>query len=187
MRAVILLASIIAAAFAESDVFQDAPTGETEDTLSPRWVNDYDQPLLFTCSNQDSINSIISQHHNKHEDRLWDFTCKNTFSASVTCQWSPYVNNFDEEFSYTCPFGSVISGFDSYHHNKHEDRRWRIYCCTQNSDATNNCQWTNYVNDFDAYFNWQVPAGRYLVGVSSYHDNHREDRRWKYQHCAKRA
>ncbi|XP_078509571.1 hemagglutinin/amebocyte aggregation factor-like [Lissotriton helveticus] len=187
MRALVLLAATVATVFAESEAFQGAPTEESEYKLSPRWQNGYDQPLLFTCPGQDSISSIISQHHNTNEDRVWDFTCKYTFSGSTSCHWSPYVNNFDEEFTYTCPFGSVISGFDSYHDNRPQDRRWKVYCCIQKSDMTSDCQWTNYVNDFDAYFNWQVPNGRYLVGVSSYHSNNREDRRWKYQHCAIRA
>ncbi|XP_069484905.1 hemagglutinin/amebocyte aggregation factor-like [Ambystoma mexicanum] len=191
MKAFILLAVLATAVSAESGSIQDAsaaevPGDESTEVLQPRWVNSYDQPLYFTCPSLQSVNSIISQHHNKHEDRVWDFTCKSTFTGSVSCQWSPYVNNFDEDISFACPFGSAISGFESYHHNKHEDRRWKFLCCHQNSDLNHDCLWTNYVNDFDAYFHWPVPSGRYLVGVYSYHDNHREDRRWKYQHCAKR-
>ncbi|XP_078509598.1 hemagglutinin/amebocyte aggregation factor-like [Lissotriton helveticus] len=183
MKAIFLLAAIIATVFAESEVSQDSPTEERAHKLSRRWANRYDWPLTFTCPGQDSINSIISQHHDGYEDRVWDFTCKNTFSESPSCYWSPYVNYFDEAFTYTCPWGSVISGFHSYHHDKYEDRRWKIYCCSQNSNKIFDCKWTNYVNDFDAYFHWQVPYGRYLVGVSSYHDNNKEDRRWKFQHC----
>ncbi|XP_078524317.1 hemagglutinin/amebocyte aggregation factor-like isoform X1 [Lissotriton helveticus] len=186
MKALILLASIIATIFAEGKNFQDAPT-ESGEILSPRWVNEYDKQLIFTCPVQESIDTVISDHHGMHKDRVWDFTCKKTFSATPSCQWSPYVNEFDKELTYSCPFGSAVSGFDSYHENWYEDRRWKIYCCSENSNIDHDCQWTDYVNDFAAYMRWQVPTGRYIVGVSSYHENHKEDRRWKYQHCAIRA
>ncbi|XP_072123802.1 hemagglutinin/amebocyte aggregation factor-like [Mobula birostris] len=148
-----------------------------------RWVNDFDGELSFTCPTFETINTIISQHNNHHEDRQWDFLCRTSFSQQPFCTWSNYVNNFDEEFTFTCPFNSIISGVQSYHQNHEEDRRWRFYCCHAENVCLQNCVWTNYVNIFDGYFSWQVPDSSYLVSVSSYHDNHYEDRRWKYQYC----
>lgn len=42
-----------------------------------------------------------------------------------------------------------------------------------------------YVNDFDQPLVFQCPHGGVLDGVSSYHDNHREDRRFKFYCCEK--
>ncbi|XP_075458764.1 hemagglutinin/amebocyte aggregation factor-like [Ascaphus truei] len=155
------------------------------DLRQRRWVSDFDKDFQFICPKQQSINSVISTHNNYYEDRLWDFTCKPTFSQLGSCYWSNYVNCFDEEFSFTCPFGSVISGMASYHRNYEEDRRWMFFCCTGSQPYTNDCNWTYFVNDFDAYIHWQVPNNYFVVGISSYHDNYTEDRRWRFQYCAK--
>ncbi|CAN2390959.1 Dermatopontin, partial [Pristimantis euphronides] len=150
-----------------------------------RWVNDYDQVLNFACQRNQSISLIISIHANKHEDRVWDFSCQNTFDSPAFCSWSSYANDFDEEFTFICPFGSVLSGMESYHDNKREDRRWKFLCCQGDKAVQQNCKWSGYVNDFDSYLRWDAPSNYYLVGVQSYHDNKREDRRWSYYSCEK--
>ncbi|XP_063785034.1 serine/threonine-protein kinase B-raf isoform X4 [Pseudophryne corroboree] len=150
---------------------------------SPRWANIYDQILDFKCQNHQSIGLIFSAHDNKYEDRVWDFSCTDTFSNPAKCTWTNYVNNFDEEFTFSCPFGSVLSGMYSYHENKYEDRRWRFYCCQGEVPVSHNCKWSGYINDFDQYLRWDAPANHYLTGAHSYHDNKTEDRRWEYQSC----
>ena len=37
------------------------------------WVNDYDEPFLFTCPTGSAINWWESQHDSHHEDRLFEF------------------------------------------------------------------------------------------------------------------
>ncbi|KAM5169885.1 hemagglutinin/amebocyte aggregation factor-like [Mantella aurantiaca] len=126
---------------------------------------------------------IISIHDNKREDRVWDFQCQDTFSNTDSCYWTEYINDFDEEFTFICPFGSVMSGLESYHSNSKEDRRWKFHCCKGEKLATHNCKWSNYVNEFDDYLRWDAPPKTYLTGAHSYHDNKREDRRWKFHSC----
>ncbi|KAM8974368.1 hemagglutinin/amebocyte aggregation factor-like isoform 1-T1 [Pelodytes ibericus] len=159
-----------------------APEGKLN---AERWVNGYDQPLYFQCPNHQSISLILSQHDNNKEDRIWDFSCKNTFSRAGNCAWSGYVNNLDQELDYTCPFGSVLGGMESYHDNSKEDRRWKYLCCQGEVPVTRNCKWSGYVNEFDGYLRWDAPTNQYLVGARSYHDNGKEDRRWSYQSCEK--
>uniref|UniRef100_A0A8C8C3L9 Uncharacterized protein n=1 Tax=Oncorhynchus tshawytscha TaxID=74940 RepID=A0A8C8C3L9_ONCTS len=127
-----------------------------------RWQNSYDQPLDFNCPSGQSISRIVSEHHNKHEDRMWDFGCKATFDSATNCFISSYVNDFDKPFNYQCPSHQVITGMNSYHDNKHEDR---------SNFCTDSCQWTNYVNWFDEAFTFNVPPNFYLIAVESYHDN----------------
>ncbi|KAM3926649.1 hemagglutinin/amebocyte aggregation factor-like [Leptodactylus fuscus] len=150
-----------------------------------RWANNYDQVLNYQCPSHQSINLIFSIHDNKREDRIWDFGCQNTFNNPGSCSWTGYVNDFDQEFTFTCPFGTVLSGMDSYHDNGREDRRWRFLCCQGETAVQRNCQWSGYINDFDGYLRWDAPPNHYLVGAHSYHDNHREDRRWNYYSCEK--
>ncbi|XP_048463734.1 hemagglutinin/amebocyte aggregation factor-like isoform X1 [Rhincodon typus] len=165
------------------------PAQKPNDIKHPdsRWLNEFDDKLLFTCASFSTIGSVSSQHHSYYEDRLWDFQCKTTFSELPTCSWTNYVNNFDEEFTFNCPFGSIISGVEAYHENYYEDRRWKFYCCRVNNACNDQCSWTDYLNYFDDYFSWKVPDLTYLVGVSSYHNNYREDRRWKYQYCTQKT
>ncbi|XP_028678537.1 hemagglutinin/amebocyte aggregation factor-like [Erpetoichthys calabaricus] len=152
-----------------------------------RWQNDYDKPLHFMCPTDGSINYIKSIHHNHAEDCLWDLSCKPTFDSYPRCSWSNYVNWFDEEFYYSCPGNSVMSGMYSYHENKQEDRRWKFYCCDEPGVCSYDCYWTNFVNNFDEMFETSVPAHYYLTGAGSYHDNGKEDRRWKYRFCTRSA
>uniref|UniRef100_A0A4W5N5M8 Hemagglutinin/amebocyte aggregation factor-like n=1 Tax=Hucho hucho TaxID=62062 RepID=A0A4W5N5M8_9TELE len=137
-----------------------------------RWENQFDQPLQFNCPSRQSISHIKSQHDNFYEDRVWDFECKDTFVSEPECHWSPYVNDFQQEFSFKCPKNYVLTGMSSYHSNDHEDRRWKFYCCRVNSYCNQDCQWTPYVNYFDEVISWQVPGLNYLVGAGSYHSNY---------------
>ncbi|KAG9329598.1 hypothetical protein JZ751_003510 [Albula glossodonta] len=147
--------------------------------------NSYDDPLTFTCNQEDSISMVTSKHSNSHEDRLYGFSCKKTFDSLAQCFWTNYVNCFDERFTFYCPPNHVISGMASYHDNGREDRRWKYYCCRVNNYCNSNCRWTTYVNNFDDYFTWNVPSQNYLVGAESYHDNKREDRRWRFYYCTR--
>ncbi|XP_063058490.1 hemagglutinin/amebocyte aggregation factor-like [Engraulis encrasicolus] len=148
-----------------------------------RWQNSFDEALFFHCPTLESISYIMSEHNNHHEDRLWDFHCQKTFTQTPSCFTTNWVNDFDDPLDFQCPSNSVITGMESYHDNRHEDRRWKFTCCNANYFCTGNCEWSGYVNDFDAIISWGVPSGHYLAGVSSYHENHHEDRRWKYLTC----
>ena len=46
-----------------------------------------------------------------------------------------------------------------------------------------NCKTTNYQNDWDKTLNYVAPSGFIITGMSSYHQNHYEDRRWKFTIC----
>ncbi|XP_075176863.1 hemagglutinin/amebocyte aggregation factor-like, partial [Anomaloglossus baeobatrachus] len=149
------------------------------------WINNYDQVLHYECGSQESIKFIYSVHDNKAEDRVWGFGCQNTFYNPGSCFWTGYVNEFDQEFTFTCPFGLVLSLMHSYHNNDKEDRRWRFLCCNGETAVQSNCRWSGYVNDFDNYLRWDAPPNYHLVGAHSYHDNNKEDRRWNYYSCEK--
>ncbi|XP_016299516.1 hemagglutinin/amebocyte aggregation factor-like [Sinocyclocheilus anshuiensis] len=149
------------------------------------WENGYDQSLEFKCPAGQSISYIKIQHDNHHEERMWEFGCKNTFNSGTDCFLSPYVNDSDQTFTYECPPHHIITGMSSYHSNKHEDSRWQFYCCRSNGQCIANCEWTTDVNCFDEFFHWTVPNQNYLVGAESYHENKHENRRWKYKYCSK--
>lgn len=45
------------------------------------------------------------------------------------------------------------------------------------------CYWTGYINGFDEPIAFTCPANYYMGGISSYHDNRSEDRRFNVQCC----
>ena len=42
---------------------------------------------------------------------------------------------------------------------------------------------TEYVNDWDEVIAFQCSHNGYITGIDSYHDNHVEDRRFKFRCC----
>ena len=84
------------------------------------------------------------------------------------------MNNWDGVLSYTCPSQKIITGFDSYHDNGKEDRRWRVQCKSSYKKHTG-CSWTGYVNNWDAYMDYKLTnLNQVITGVYSYHDNGKE-------------
>ncbi|CAB1345858.1 unnamed protein product [Coregonus sp. 'balchen'] len=91
-----------------------------------RWQNELDLPLQFNCPSRQSISHI----------KRWRFFCCRVNSyCNQDCQWTPYVNYFDELISWKVPSLNYLVGAGSYHSNPHEDRRWRYQYCTR----TKNC------------------------------------------------
>nr|XP_034332018.1 hemagglutinin/amebocyte aggregation factor isoform X2 [Crassostrea gigas] len=109
---------------------------------------------------------------------------------------SGWKNDFDQPLDFQCPSDlSFISRFKSTHSSFYEDRRFDFDCknvpavsgsvtCNWSGLNFRNCQWTDYVNSWDSNVDYYVPAGSYVIrGVSSYHSNYYEDRRFKFEIC----
>ncbi|GFS13748.1 hemagglutinin/amebocyte aggregation factor [Elysia marginata] len=98
-----------------------------------------------------------------------------------------FHTNWDAPFLYECPLGLVLKSIHSVHDNRKEDRRWRFGCGIAASGCKlRACHWTDYVNWWDAPMNFVCPANYVISGLQSYHDNHREDRRFKFKCCSHR-
>jgi len=97
----------------------------------------YDDQWERRCSGRNGGNSALvgatSWHSNYREDRQWKFYCGNVdnkyYLNNAYCSWTNYVNNWDQAVNYNCPSNGIIRTISSYHHNGHEDRRWRFECC----------------------------------------------------------
>ena len=183
------------------------PFSSTDTTMSPRvppslatlalvialavgaasaYDNDWDEPLLKDCPSGQVISTIDSVHFNPKEDRRWRINCKPAPSGATptSCYWTGYVNNFDEPISFMCPADYAISGIQSYHSNRHEDRRIRFKCCKQQGYKTYSCALTSYLNNYDAKLNYDLSQGQVLAGWVSIHSNRAEDRRHKMLVCS---
>lgn len=100
-----------------------------------------------------------------------------------------FLNDWDKPLKFQCD-GSreSISHIYSEHDNKKEDRRWDLDCSSlpgmsSSARSRETCHWTGYVNNWDDPFNYNCPNNGYITGMSSYHDNKKEDRRWQFRCC----
>ena len=82
-----------------------------------------------------------------------------------------------------CNKGEGIYKVQSEFRGYYNDRRWNFECrkVVQNNAQVTCTQTKSYVNDFNVF-----PCGdnQYMAGVESYHDNSKEDHRWKFTCCS---
>ena len=149
------------------------------------WQNSWDRPHFKPCDNGNYIRRIKSTHNNDKEDRLWEVFCGrvSNLAADQSCSWTGEVNNWDDFLLFNCPNNGLISGVWSHHDNNREDRRFRFRCCGVSGRKPSNCGWTGYVNDWDSFMDYSAPGNKVITGAFSYHDNKREDRRWRFMIC----
>lgn len=94
-------------------------------------------------------------------------------------------NGFDRPHFFACSSGQSLYRIKSTHSNKKEDRTWEWICRPNAALAGHSrCKWSNYVNNFDGTLRYSCPENYPIIaGTRSYHDNRREDRRFKYRCC----
>jgi len=151
------------------------------------WENSWDRALEFEAGVDGMITGIYSVHHNTYEDRRWKLRFGHANGLDCHEQsWTGWKNSWDATLYFSCPSNQVLHGIESYHENSNEDRRWKFQCCKVSSGVSVLRQgWSCYVNDWDGELSYNCPASdQAIVAVSSYHDDHREDRKWKFQ-CGK--
>merc|ERR1711872_274451 len=153
------------------------------------WANEWDGPLNFECKRGKAIQTIFSVHNNHKEDRRWHYGCSPDSKGVITdtCAWTRgHVNDWDDPLLYVCPGNGVITGFQSHHRNSKEDRIWKIKCCQLKAGINillKNCNWEPYANDWDKQMYFRIEGRSAITGAFSVHDNHKEDRRWRFKVC----
>ncbi|RUS73797.1 hypothetical protein EGW08_018436 [Elysia chlorotica] len=140
------------------------------------WDTKYDEPFEYNCPSGQVLYRLKSIHHNRHEDRKWDFSCRPAPGGANPrrCLASNYANDLDRELNFQCNSDHMITGIYSFHNNAREDRRFRFKCCSDENFSTSDCRYTSYINNFDGYMNFAVPQDKIIVGAYSVHDNHSE-------------
>ena len=141
-----------------------------------QWQNGWDSPLLVSCGHKQAFQRVVSRHDNGREDRVWYWTCRTVAKRDWShCFWTGFQNRMDQPFVFECPNNCVLTGVYSEHNNYHEDRRWKFRCCEAPKHIKKNCDWSGYINDWDAYMDYNLMGTkRVFVGVFSYHSNRRE-------------
>ncbi|XP_059156038.1 dermatopontin-like [Physella acuta] len=94
------------------------------------YKNNYDELLEFQCPNDGVITGVESIHDNHFEDRKWSFKCCNPIGyVTHACEFTPYVNQYDQMLTYRVPDGMVLRGVNSVHSNHNEDRIFKFDIC----------------------------------------------------------
>ncbi|XP_005113046.2 dermatopontin [Aplysia californica] len=148
------------------------------------YQNDWDRPHHFQCPKGQYVTSVHSIHDNGKEDRRWELKCGGEW-VTENCVWSTHANSWDSQLYFLCPNNMVVTGMDSYHNNHKEDRLFKFRCCGIGGIGKfpRNCRMTDWVNYWDGPMNFQLSKGKVITGAYSVHDNHKEDRRWRFQVC----
>ena len=97
---------------------------------------------------------------------------------------SQYQNNYDQPLDVRCGTGAGMHHVQSVYDGGHRDRRWTWHCKSLKLNANTQCAFTDYVNHFDEPMYFMCGSNQYFAGVYSYHDNGREDRRWRFTCCS---
>ncbi|CAL1540939.1 unnamed protein product [Lymnaea stagnalis] len=93
-----------------------------------------------------------------------------------------WMTNLNEEWTFECPKGRTIrSLMSSYEGN---DRVWNFTCdLTDPKLNISVCDWSGYINDYNAQFRYQCPSDGIITGMSSHFEVGVLDRRYQFLCC----
>ena len=92
-------------------------------------INEFDQPLVFTCPSDYYMNGIKSYHNNGKEDRRWSIKCcRSDGYRTESCELTDYINDFRATIDETAELSickdekalAFFTGFYSYDDNKRQ-------------------------------------------------------------------
>ena len=97
-----------------------------------------------------------------------------------------YLNKFDKPVKKDCNEREGIYKIQSEFHKYYRDRRWNFECrqVVQNNAKVTCTQTHSYVNEFNGPIVFSCGDNEYMAGVESYHEDSKEDRRWKFTCCS---
>jgi len=99
--------------------------------------------------------------------------------------YSCETNEYDKPQWCLCKPGEKVSKISSVHNNKKEDRRWTLTCSKIEPEfkVPNVNSWYEETkeNEYDKPISWNGrPWDLFLVGMTSVHNNKKEDRKFKF-------
>jgi hypothetical protein len=150
------------------------------------YLNNWDGNLDFTCADDEVLIGVYSVHDNRREDRRWKARCAQLRPMGdfvISYSLSNWENFWDNALEFDAGTDGMITGLYSVHDNKREDRRWKFMYGSATGVDCHEQSWTGWKNSWDGGLSYTCPSNQVLHGIQSYHDNRREDRRWKFQCC----
>jgi len=147
-------------------------------------TNGWDADQWCLCKPGQKVSSMRSWHDNGREDRRWEMKCediKPEFKVTSS-RWfhTTSANAWDGHVKWEGWWDdSFLVGMTSVHDNHREDRQFKFMTTRSDYwDVTNDCWGWRKINHYDQYLNLQTHGDEVIVGLQSWHSNHREDREW---------
>ena len=72
-----------------------------------------------------------------------------------------WVNDYDHEFTFTCPQHQTITRVVSHHDNHREDRVFDFQCSGKNEITSESCYWTGSISLDYKWTNWRNTSYEY--------------------------
>jgi len=149
----------------------------------------WDAEWTLAANQGSAITGLWSRHDNHKEDRIFKLRfCQIVSTAAASAAptqsapvWTGFVNSYDQEVNWVGGNGYVMTGIHSKHHNSYEDRLWDFQSSSMLTSTTPVL--SDWVNNWDGEFTWGDDS-KVFVGMYSVHDNHKEDRRFKFYQSA---
>merc|ERR1711907_245189 len=89
--------------------------------------------------------------------------------------WHGWINNWHGNMGWHTGGATFVSGLHSTHNNGREDRLFKPLVTTFGANQRSH-HWHGWINNWDHRFDFSCPANQAIIGFTSYHSNHREDR-----------
>eukprot|EP00928_Gymnodinium_smaydae_P044476 TRINITY_DN2966_c1_g2_i4.p1 TRINITY_DN2966_c1_g2~~TRINITY_DN2966_c1_g2_i4.p1 ORF type:complete len:419 (-),score=46.40 TRINITY_DN2966_c1_g2_i4:469-1725(-) len=148
--------------------------------IERQWTNQmnaHDGSWIYTSPTNRFITGMWSDHSNSAEP-----SCSLAYFSFTG--WTGFTNEIDGGQSYECGSNQVLAARDSHHSNGAEDRQWRFRCGSLGNGAyLNECYWTDYTSWRSNFKLHQQDPEEVVIGMRSYHDNGKEDRRYAFKYC----
>ena len=119
------------------------------------------------------------------EEAMFASETNEAFIKAIIAQIN-YLNELDKPVKKDCNEGEGFYKVQSEFRSYYNDRRWNFECrrVIQNNAPVTCTQTQSYVNDFNGAIVFSCGDNEYMAGVESYHDNSKEDRKWKFTCCS---
>lgn len=156
-----------------------------------------DEAHVCQCPYGETVVKIESWDNNKANDRSWTHTCSTQRDYDIMVQCSEMITDWttlDQPFNVTLSNGDpacgamgklgFFTGWESIHDNGKEDRKFRFYYSVPSYwEIDPQSCYTQVANAYDQDMAFSVPDGEVIARIASVHDNHYEDRQWRFTLC----
>jgi len=158
--------------------FQQSKLLPSTSPVQSGYVNNWDGEFSYFDDLKVFV-GMYSVHDNGKEDRRFKIYQSSHGMTASSCHWSG-TTDWDAEWTLEADSPSMaITGMWSKHDNGKEDRVFRFRFCKISVEQGST--WTGWVNNWDGPVDWQTSNGNVMTGVTSKHDNSKEDRLWSFR------